>query len=116
MPGIVVIPPPDTMLKSGLEPELIVTFTSNGSDPPLVILKVLVSMSELFFFVMLKLNDLGETESLLDELMSGTTNDCADAGGANAASRNNNEKPRPTSDRVSELLKRIDKSLPNDSD
>ncbi|WP_331958140.1 hypothetical protein [Candidatus Binatus sp.] len=43
---------------------------------------------------------------------SGAPFDCANAGRANAAIRNSNEKLKHAADRVNDLLKRIDNSLP----
>ncbi|WP_424672092.1 hypothetical protein [Candidatus Binatus sp.] len=62
----------------------------------------------------MKLSDFEETESLLEGvlLLSGSTNDCARAGCANAPSKNNNEKLKHATDRVSDWLKRIDNFLP----
>jgi len=44
-----------------------------------------------------------------------SSSDCANAGRANAAIRNKNEKLMATIDRVNDLLKRIDKFLPKSS-
>lgn len=90
------------------------TVTCSGSVPLFAMLKCLVSDVTLSR-LMLKLSDLGETESLLEGvlLLSGSTNDCASAGRANAASKNNNEKLMHATDRVSDLVKRIDNFLPS---
>ncbi len=91
------------------------TVTFSGSVPLLATLKCLVWENTPLSISMLKLSDVGETESLLTGvLLSGDVSfDCASAGRANAAIRNKNEKLKHATDRVSDLLKRIDNFLPD---
>jgi hypothetical protein len=84
LPAIVLVPPPEVMVKLKAEPEPRVAVTVNESVPRFLILKLLLCVSLLAFFLMWKLKDLSETESLLDELLSGSKDDCADAERANA--------------------------------
>src|ERR1039457_2094759 len=110
-PGIVLSPWPDVMVKWGSEGAP--TTTCSASVPPFVILKLLVSVNTPLSMLTLKFSDLGATASLLTGvLLSGNTSDCANAGRANAAIRNNNEKLQPATDRVNDLFKRIDNFLP----
>ena len=63
----------------------------------------------------LKISVVGETESLLTAILlsdDASSSDCANAGRADAASRNNSEKLKPAIDRVNNWLKRIDRFLP----
>jgi hypothetical protein len=66
-----------------------------------VILKALVCSVALSRLT-LKLNDLFVIESLLEELLSGTKNDCANRGRASAVSRNNSEQLIATIDRMND--------------
>jgi hypothetical protein len=70
-----------------------------------VILKALVCSVALSRLT-LKLNDLFVI-LIPDELLSGSKNDCADAGRANAASRNNSEKQETANDRVDDFDRNI---------
>ena len=118
LPGIVLMPWPDVITKSGSVGAL--TLTCSGIVPPFLILKLLVWSNTPLSILTLKFSDVGETESLLTGvLLSGDVSssaDCANAGRANTAIRSKNEKVMHAADRVNDLLMRIDNFLPNGGD